>query len=301
MAVPDFQSFMMPVLKLACESEQEVNNAAEQIADRFSLGDEDRNELLPSGKQTKVRNRTQWAVTYLLKAGLLRRPRRGHFEATALGKQTLDTNPPIIDIKFLSQFEEFEDFRKGAKKDSGSDTDADQATYSGTPEERIAEAFSELNENLKSELLERIIQCEPVFFEHLIIDLMISMGYGGPGSGQHMGKSHDGGIDGIINEDELGLDVVFLQAKRYSPGNNIGVEKIREFAGTLDENGAVKGVFVTTSKFAQGSYDYASRSPKRLILIDGSMLAELMIKHKVAVRPIKSHQLLKIDDDYFPE
>jgi restriction system protein len=152
---------------------------------------------------------------------------------------------------------------------------------------------------LRDELLTRILNTDPTFFEKVIIDLMLAMGYGASGSGQHLGKTNDGGIDGIINEDPLGLDVVFLQAKRYAPGNNIGVEKIREFAGSLDEKGAVKGVFVTTSSFAQGARNYAERSPKRLILIDGEELTRLLIRYGVAVRTFRTVELKKIDLDYF--
>jgi restriction system protein len=168
-----------------------------------------------------------------------------------------------------------------------------------TPEEQIEIAAQEMNSALRDELLARIVTADPTFFEKVIIDLMLAMGYGASGSGQHLGKTNDGGIDGIINEDPLGLDVVFLQAKRYAPGNNIGVEKIREFAGSLDEKGAVKGVFVTTSSFAQGARNYAERSPKRLILIDGEELTRLLVRYGVAVRTFRTVELKKIDMDYF--
>ena len=169
----------------------------------------------------------------------------------------------------------------------------------GTPEERIEAAFEELNIDLKTELLARILQATPTFFEHLIIDLMLAMGYGGSGSGRHLGRSSDGGVDGIINEDPLGLDVVYLQAKRYAPGNGIGVEKIREFAGTLDERGAIKGVLVTTSHFAGPALTYAERSPKRLILIDGDRLTQLMVRYGVGVRTFRTFDLRRLDADYF--
>ena len=211
---------------------------------------------------------------------------------------------PRIDNKFLEQFQGFQEFQ-GRAKDKGKPQALNQLATSNisetvaTPEEQIEIASQEMNSALRDELLTRILNTDPTFFEKVIIDLMLAMGYGASGSGQHLGKTNDGGIDGIINEDPLGLDVVFLQAKRYAPGNNIGVEKIREFAGSLDEKGAVKGVFVTTSSFAQGARNYAERSPKRLILIDGEELTRLLVRYGVAVRTFRTVELKKIDLDYF--
>lgn len=303
MAIPDYQTLMLPVLKLACEREQTSKACVETISDQFSLSPEEREELLPSGKQTIIANRVHWAVTYLAKAGLIDRPKRGVFTATDRGRTVIKDNPEKIDNKFLEQFQEFLDFRDKSKEDVKSKEDhrssMNLSGMTATPEEQIEIALREMNSALRDELLDKIVKSAPVFFEKLIIDLMMAMGYGASGSGQHLGKTNDGGVDGIINEDPLGLDVVFLQAKRYAPGNNIGVEKIREFAGSLDERGAVKGVFVTTSSFAQGARLYAERSPKRLILIDGEELTRLLVHYGVGVRTFRAVEMKKLDLDYF--
>jgi restriction system protein len=239
----------------------------------------------------------------MTKAGLIERPRRGIFQSTDRGREVLQENPKRINNQLLQQFKEFQDFQKrsdiGDKRAIVGSQSIRPDEGSATPEERIDSAFQELNSTLRDELLERIVQADPTFFEHLIIDLMNSMGYGGSGSSQHLGKTNDGGVDGIINEDPLGLDIVFLQAKRYTPGNSIGVDKIREFAGSLDEKGAVKGVFVTTSHFAPQAKIYSERSPKRLILIDGEELTRLMVQYGVGVRTFQKIELRKIDEDYF--
>lgn len=304
MTVPDYQSLMLPVLRLAQRNgEQRISQAVELLADEFELTGDERKVLLPSGKQTVIANRVHWAVTYMVQAGLLNRPRRGMFTITERGKQVLGCDPSRIDNKSLAEFAEFRQFRMRRQPTNGASTGLlgtePVVEGSGTPEEVIDSAFDELNSDLKTALLERIIQTEPVFFEQLIIDLMLAMGYGGAGGGRHLGRSNDGGVDGIINEDPLGLDVVYLQAKRYAPGNAIGVDKIREFAGTLDEQGAVKGVFVTTSHFAPQARQYAQRSPKRLILIDGNELTDLLIRHDVGVRTFRRVELKRIDADYF--
>jgi restriction system protein len=304
MGIPDYQTLMLPVLKLAAEGELTNKVCVERIADRFALSPEERGQLLPSGKQTIIANRVHWAATYMTKAGLIERPRRGTLTATERGRAIITQNPQRIDNKFLTQFQGFQEFQ-GRSKEKGKSQALDHLSASNaseavaTPEEQIEIAAQEMNSALRDELLARIVTADPTFFEKVIIDLMLAMGYGASGSGQHLGKTNDGGIDGIINEDPLGLDVVFLQAKRYAPGNNIGVEKIREFAGSLDEKGAVKGVFVTTSSFAQGARNYAERSPKRLILIDGEELTRLLVRYGVAVRTFRTVELKKIDMDYF--
>jgi restriction system protein len=304
MPIPDFQTLMLPILKLATEGEQSNKDCIKIISDQFSLSPEEREELLPSGKQTIIANRVLWAVTYMVKAGLIERPKRGTFTATDRGQSVIKKNPERIDSKFLEQSPEFREFQNKSKdhlkyKEVASSDKVGSSDAIATPEEQIEIASKEMTSALRDELLDRIIKANPTFFEKLIIDLMMAMGYGTSGSGQHLGKTNDGGIDGIINEDPLGLDVVFLQAKRYAPGNNIGVEKIREFAGSLDERGAVKGVFVTTSSFAQGARLYAERSHKRLILIDGEELTRLLVRYGVGVRTFRTVELRKIDLDYF--
>lgn len=299
MPIPDFQTVMLPVLRLAGSGEVRVSEAAANIADLFGLSDQDREELLASGRQTKLVNRVHWAVTYLVKSGLIERPRRGHFQITARGQSVLAAPPERIDIAFLAQFDGFDEFRTGTSGAATTDPAPHHERASGTPEERIEAAFEDLNAALREDLLERILGMAPTAFEKRIVDRMLGMGYGANGSGERIGRSSDGGIDGVINEDVLGLDIIHLQAKRYAIGNGIGVEKIREFAGALDERGATKGVFVTTSHFAPAAIQYAQRSPKRLILIDGGQLTRLLVKYGVAVRGYRVLGLQKIDADYF--
>lgn len=299
MAIPDFQTLMLPVLRLAAEGEIRVGEAVERLSDRFNLTADERVELLPSGRQAKMTNRVHWAVTYLVKAGLVERPRRGYFAITPKGKSLLSSPPERIDIAFLSKFDGFDEFRTKAKEDHPTEVGPTQDFAARTPEERVEAAVEELNAALREELLERIRVMHPTAFEKLIVDLMLAMGYGASGSGERLGRTGDGGIDGVINEDVLGLDIIYLQAKRYAAGNSVGVEKIREFAGALDERGATKGVFVTTSHFASAAIQYAQRSPKRLILIDGEYLTRLLVKYGVAVRSYRNIELKKVDTDYF--
>lgn len=302
MPVPDYQTLMRPVLGLVLDQEKPTRVVVEEIADQFQLSDEEREERIPSGTATTLANRVHWAITYMSQAQLIARPRRAVVIATERGKAVHQQNSERIDNQVLSQFEEFIAFKqrsRASQKSKQNETVPHQADDAATPEERIDTAADEFTAALRDELLARIIAADPTFFEHLIIDLMLAMGYGGSGSGRHMGKTADGGIDGIINEDPLGLDIVFLQAKRYSPGNVISVSQIREFAGTLDERGAVKGVFVTTSTFAGPAKEYAERSPKRLILIDGDELTRLSIRYGVGVRSFRVIDLKRIDEDYF--
>lgn len=301
MPIPDFQTLMLPVLRLADAGEIKVADAVDRIADEFALTDQEREELLPSGRQAKIANRVHWSVTYLVKSGLVERPRRGYFAITPKGKSVLSSPPERIDIAFLSQFDGFDEFRTKANEDHPAEVEPTLDLSAGTPEERVEAAFEDLNAALREELLERILVMHPTAFEKLIVDLMLGMGYGANGSGERLGRTSDGGIDGVINEDVLGLDIIHLQAKRYATGNSIGVEKIREFAGALDERGATKGVFVTTSHFAPAAIQYAQRSPKRLILIDGEELTRLLVKYGVAVRGYRILELKKVDTDYFDD
>ena len=302
MPIPDFQTAMLPTLRLAASGEVRAADAIERIATEFNLTPEERAEMLPSGRQAKIANRVHWAVTYLVKAGLLDRPKRGFFGITERGRGVLEKPPARIDIPYLSQFEGFDSFRTGnGEAQDGPASEPALVIGAGTPDERIEAAFTDMNAALRSELLERILAMHPTAFEKLIIDLMLGMGYGAGGSGQHLGRTNDGGVDGIINEDVLGLDIIYLQAKRYVTGNGIGVEKIREFAGVLDERGATKGVFVTTSHFAPQALAYGQRSPKRLVLIDGEELTRLLVRYGVGVRAYRSIDLKKLDTDYFDD
>lgn len=301
MSIPSFQAFMLPVLRSCAHRHARVADLALDMANHFKLSPEMVMERLSNGRQTVLVNRVSWAVVYLTKAGLLDRVRRGLYSASEAGLQVLKSAPVQIDVQFLSQFDSFNDFagtKATARLPSGTTLAMSDA---GTPEERIDAAFAELNAALRSELLERILTISPTAFERLIVDLMLAMGYGAGGNGQHLGRTNDGGVDGVINEDVLGLDVIYLQAKRYAPGNSIGVEKIREFAGVLDERGATKGVLVTTSHFAPPALGYAQRSPKRLVLIDGSELTRLLVRHGVGTRVQRSMEVRTFDSGYFDD
>lgn len=301
MPIPDFQTLMLPTLRLASQGEVRVRDLVSGIATQFGLTEEELAERLPSGRQTTIVNRVSWAVIYLSKAGLLGRVRRGVYCITDRGRSILANPPERIDIRFLSQFEGFEEFRTGNTNEEPANVEPSPTLAAGTPDERIEAAFEDLNSALRNELIDRVRAMDPTHFEKLIVDLMLGMGYGAGGSGQHLGRTNDGGVDGVINEDVLGLDIIYLQAKRYAEGSAIGVDKIREFAGSLDERGATKGVFVTTSHFAPQARAYAQRSPKRLILIDGEELTRLLVQHGVGVRAYRELKLKRLDTDYFDD
>jgi restriction system protein len=257
---------------------------------------EERSKLLPSGKQAVFANRVHWAKTYLVQAGLLESTRRAHFRVTPRGSEVLALRPDRVDNQLLMHFPEFREFWKRSRSRPGNGglepifevLSTDDLAPSATPEERIEAAYTEITNELRAAILDRIIKGTPPFFEKVVVDLLTKMGYGGSraNAGRRVGKTADGGIDGVINEDVLGLDSVYLQAKRYAPGNTVGVDKVREFAGSLVERGANKGVFVTTSQFAPAARTYAGRIPQRLILIDGEELTRLMVQYGVGVRLI---------------
>jgi restriction system protein len=304
MAVPDFQALMLPVLKAAANGEVRFSDLVETLADEFHLTDEERRRLLPSGKQTALANRTGWAKTYLAKAGLIRAPRRGYFEATDRGRETLAHAPARIDIKFLSQFPEFEEFRKASREDvdSSDDTAGEIVERSSrTPDEILRATHQEIEKTLRAELLDRLLQTPPAFFENTIVTLLVAMGYGGSreDAGRALGKSGDNGLDGVIDQDALGLDRVYLQAKRYKFDNAVGESEVRGFAGSLEGVKATKGVFVTTSYFTSQARAFAERIARRIVLIDGQQLAQLMIKHDVGVRIEETLHIKKIDEDFF--
>lgn len=306
MAVPDFQSFMLPVLRLAANGPLHTAETIAHVSDYFGLSDEDRQERLASGRQTRVANRVYWTFVHLTKADLLRRESRGVYSITEKGQQALAENPQRIDLNFLmARSENYRQFRSAATTPATDDetrvSSASAAPDEGTPEERIEEAFAELNAALQSDLQERVQIMLDADFERLIVKLMLGLGYGAGGLGKRTGGSGDGAVDGIITEDVLGLDVIYLQAKRYSPDSAIGPDKIREFAGAMDAHGITKGVFVTTSRYTRAALEYAERSHKRLRLIDGTELARLMVQHNIGVREYRKLELKKLDADFFDE
>ena len=285
MAIPDYQTLMLPTLKVGATGVVHLKDATDMLSNEFNLSEEERRQVLPSGNMATIRNRVGWAITYLIKAELLTHPKRGYFTITDRGKKVLSENPDKINNKFLEQFPEFLEFKNKKKGDDESPAIPTE-DVSATPEERIDAAYSEITAEIRSEILAKVLDGSPEFFEKLIVNLLVAMGYGGSSfeAGKHLGKSGDGGIDGIINEDKLGLDLIYIQAKRYAPGNSIGRPEIQKFAGSLIGKGANKGVFVTTSSFSHQAGEYAESVPQRIILIDGDRLTSLMLEHNVGVR-----------------
>ncbi len=300
MPVPGFQEITLPLLR-ACSNGQEWAMAAVRlpIAEHFKLTDEELKELLPSGQQPRFSNRCAWAKVYLERAGLLTKTRRGHFKISPTGEQVLQNPPEIIDISFLRQFDGFDDFRSKStekpREDGTIQIDAE------TPEEQLQSAHQRLCVDLANRLLEQIAEMSPEFFEKLVLDLMLAMGYGGSReeAGALTEAGADGGIDGIINEDQLGLDTIYLQAKRWE--NSVGRPEIHKFVGALHGKRARKGVFLTTSTFTREAVEYANTIETKVVLIDGMRLAQLMLKHSVGCTPSQTFVVKRIDSDYFVE
>lgn len=303
MTIPTYQGVMLPLLKLAATSDIKRKDADAALAAEFGLSEAERGQLLPSGKQRVFDNRIHWAATYLVKAGLLMRPQRGMLRATSDGKGYLATSPSELGLKQLKKIPKFMEFFNASKASvDGSSPAAAVLASDATPEEQLEQAAAELNGKLRQDLLEVIASSTPEFFEKLIIELLLKMGYGGTFSeaAEHLGGSGDGGVDGVIKADLLGLDAVYIQAKRYAQDNVVGPSTIQQFIGALSTKGATKGVFVTTSRFSQAAL--ALKAPtQRLVLIDGNKLTELMIRFDVGVRSVKSFHIKEIDGGYFEE
>lgn len=309
MPIPDYQTLMLPVLKLFADGKQNVKECIPAIKAQFDITDEEAEELIPSGSVTLLSNRVHWARTYLSKAGLLQSPKRNVHQITDLGLKVLAQNPSHIDNLFLEKFAAFTDWKAANQSDSSAAKVASkpEAILPGqdqlTPEDMITSAHKTLVSTLKDDLLALLLEMSPTRFERLIIDLLNSMGYGG---GQLSESSltkmtGDGGIDGVINEDSLGLDAVYIQAKRYSPGNNVGRPHIQQFIGSLTGESATKGVFVTTSDFSKEAKEYVYKVQQRVVLINGERLAELMIQHQVGTRIRSTFLIQDVDEDYFAQ
>jgi restriction system protein len=303
MTIPDYQTVMLPLLRFAADGEEHsLREAIEKLADYFDLSDDERKALLPSGRQATFDNRVGWARTYMKKAGLLRSPRRGYFKISDTGLQALKAKSEAINVKFLEQYPEFVEFRtKSNVKSTTTKTDTTIPTEERTPREVMEDAYATIRTQLASELLERITQSSPQFFERLVVDLLVNMGYGGTrkDAGEAVGGSGDEGIDGIIKEDRLGLEVVYIQAKRWE--NTVQRPEIQKFVGALSGQNARKGVFITTSSFSAGAIDYATGLQVKVVLIDGETLANHMIDYGVAVAPEASYEIKRVDSDYFDE
>lgn len=304
MAIPDYQSVMLPLLKLVAKRGPiKLKDARSVIADEFKLTEQERAALLPSGKQPIIYNRVGWASTYLRKAGLLTLPQRGVMEVTERGKQVLAENPAAINVKYLERFPEFVQFRAVSDEENeGAKVVADAVDVShGTPEEVLEEAHAQLKNQVLGDIVDRIKTCSPQFFESLVVDIVVKMGYGGSrkDAGKAIGKSGDEGIDGIINEDRLGLDVIYLQAKRWE--GNVSRPEIQKFAGALQGKRAKKGIFITTSDFTGEAREFVKNIDAKIILISGRQLAELMWEYNLGLNSSATYEVKKLDLDYFSE
>jgi len=290
---------MLPLLQLTADNqEHSLREAVDILAQQFKLTKEELAELLPNGRKTRFYDRVGWASTYLRKAGLLSSSARGQFRITQRGLDALKQKPNKIGVNFLEQYEEFIQFRTRRDKED-KNTDGDLETQ--TPEEVMDDAYQTWRKSLADEILDNIKVCSPSFFEGLVVDVLVKMGYGGTrqDAGKAIGKSGDEGIDGIINEDRLGLDVIYIQAKKWDKGTPIGRPEIQKFAGALQGQRAKKGIFITTSTFTREAYDFASKIDSKIILIDGDQLSQLMIDYNVGCNLFASYELKRVDSDYF--
>ncbi|HLE63513.1 MAG TPA: restriction endonuclease [Pyrinomonadaceae bacterium] len=301
MSIPDYQSLMLPLLRFAGDrNEHSLREAIESLSEEFKLSDEQRRVLLPSGRQEVFDNRVGWARTYLKKAGLLSTTRRGFFEISQRGTDLLRQERSNIDVKFLEQFEEFRRF-KASRKERTDESGVSEEEKTRTPEEALEGAYQNLRSDLAEDLLARIKQSPPSLFERLVVELLVKMGYGGSrkDAGKAIGRSRDEGIDGIIKEDRLGLDIIYIQAKRWE--NTVGRPEIQKFAGALQGQRARKGIFITTSSFSSDANEYAARIDSKIVLIDGEQLAQMLIDHNIGVSPIANYEIKRVDSDYFTE
>ena len=311
MTVPDYQSLMLPLLKYAGTRNREVttSEAVEVLAQELNLTEEDLREMLPSGTQSTFGNRVGWAATYMKKAGLLEPTRRGYYKITARGHDLLTKQPKDLNVKFLEKYPEFLEFKKlkGIKIKNGEEEGSAERKSipdisASTPSEALETAYENLRDELADELLVKLKATSPAFFERVVVELLVKMGYGGSrtDAGRAIGRSGDGGIDGIIKEDKLGLDVVYIQAKRWN-NTPVGRPDVMQFAGALQAQRANKGIFITTSRFTEEARSYVSQIGSKIVLIDGEQLTDLMIENDVGVSTVSLYPVKKIDSDYFDE
>jgi len=303
MAIPDFQTVMLPLLQYMADGKEHPNREVlDALADQFGLTDEERKELLPSGQDFVFRNRVGWARTHMKAAGLIDNPKRGIFVITEAGMGLLATGADRVDLKLLHAYDSYRDFQnqhKPKKKTEDSQPESEEDTK--TPEERIEEAYEILRDSLASHILDQLKACSPSFFEKVVVEVLVKMGYGGSrkDAGEAIGKSADEGIDGIIKEDRLGLDIIYIQAKKWE--KTISRPEVQKFAGALQGKRARKGVFITTSEFSSGAHEYVSAIESKIILIDGKRLGQLMMDFNVGVSTEATYELKRVDSDYFAE
>lgn len=304
MSIPDYQTLMAPLLALSSDGrERRFRDAVDELAERLGISEEDQTELLPSGRQAVFRNRVGWARTYLVQAGALESTRRGFFQITERGMKLIQEHPHRVDNSILESFEEFQEFKR--RKTAGVALSEEEAhveiAESETPEDAMARAYKKLRREMESEILSIVSSVSPAFFEQLVVDVLVQMGYGGNAqdAARAVGRSGDGGIDGIINEDHLGLDVIFIQAKRWEA--SVGRPEVQKFAGALQGQRARKGIMITTSDFTREAQEYAGNIDSKIVLINGAKLASLMLDHNVGVSIVGQYQIKRIDSDYFDE
>jgi restriction system protein len=301
MAIPDYQSCMLPLLKFYGDGQEHTNRESiDSLAEYFKITDDERRMMLPSGVQGLFDNRVNWARTYMKKAAVIESPKRGVHKITKRGLDILKKKPTSIDINYLAQFQEFKEFR--ALRHTKQESNETEIDLNGkTPEESLEGAYQKIRSDLATELLQQLKLSSPSFFERLVVEVIVKMGYGGSrlDAGKAIGKSGDGGIDGIIKEDKLGLDAIYIQAKRWE--NTVGRPEIQKFVGALTGQRARKGLFITTADFSSEAEDYVSRIEAKVVLIDGETLSQLMIDYGVGVSTVGTYEIKKIDSDYFAE
>lgn len=303
--IPNYQQFMRPFLEIANAAdgnEVKLRDVINQLAEHFNLSEDEKSETLPSGRQSILDNRVGWARTYLTKAGLLEVTRRAHFIITPRGKEALSENVDINN-KYLKKFDEFIAFKQKNNDDIEAESESNilEQENISTPDEILRAAYKKVNEALAQDILERTRKVTPDFFEDLLIELLIAMGYGGAGEGaaHALGKTGDNGVDGVIDQDPLGVDQIYIQAKRYAEGNNVGAGDIRDFFGALNLKRAQKGIFITTSDFTSSAQDTANNLGMRIVLINGKELAKLMLRYNIGSRDEDVLYIKKIDEDFF--
>ena len=302
--IPDYQSIMLPLLRHISDSkEHKMRDVTDRLAEQLGVTEEERKELLPSGAAPVFYNRTAWAKTYLKKAGLIDSPKQGIVVISKRGLEVLKGNPTSIDVKFLKQFSEFVEFQTTKGENETVEIDKTDDISTETPEEALETAYQKIRKSLAQDLLNKVITLSPAFFERLVVELLVKMGYGGSikDAGRAIGKSGDEGIDGTIKEDKLGLDIIYIQAKRWQPGNTVGRPELQKFVGALAGQGAKKGIFITTSSFTRDALDYAPRNETKIVLIDGQQLAQYMIDYNLGVTSLNSYEVKRMDSDYFGE
>jgi restriction system protein len=301
--IPDYQSIMLPLLEHISDGrEHKMRKVTDELAIKLGVTEEEQKELLPSGAAPVFYNRTAWAKTYLKKAGLIDSPKQGIVIISKRGLDVVKRKPSLINVKFLKQFPEFVEFQT-SKRGEVIDSENSEDQFTHTPEELLETAYQKIRKPLASDLVSKVVDLSPAFFERLVVELLVKMGYGGSikDAGKALGKSGDEGIDGTIKEDKLGLDIIYIQAKRWKPGNVVGRPELQKFVGALAGQGAKKGIFITTSNFTKEALEYTPRNETKIVLIDGEQLAQLMIDYNIGCTTQQTYELKKIDSDYFGE